>query len=166
MELDALSEVTRMAKDSNDIGHRRHLARLYHSDIFLARCFLDSLFSVSSTTPELESAMKLCGFLSSILAVRLAAAYLVSPDGTAAPGANSDCSEWVQDSYALTCAIIEEIYGITEAQFEEWVSKPTRHSGGPQLMKRVEPDRHRDGERVHPPFWSLLLRPDQLCLRV
>lgn len=56
----------------------------------------------------------------SALALRSAEAYLVSPDGTAAPGATEDCSAWVQDSYLLTCAIIEESFGMTEAQFEEW----------------------------------------------
>lgn len=56
----------------------------------------------------------------SALALRSAQAYLVPPDGTAAPGATEDCSAWVQDSYLLTCAIIEESFGMTEAQFEEW----------------------------------------------
>lgn len=56
----------------------------------------------------------------SALVLRSAEAYLVSPDGTAAPGATEDCSAWVQDSYLLTCAIIEATFGMTEAQFEEW----------------------------------------------
>ncbi|KAJ4424542.1 hypothetical protein N0V82_000866 [Gnomoniopsis sp. IMI 355080] len=56
----------------------------------------------------------------SALVLRSAEAYLVSPDGTAAPGATEDCSAWVQDSNLLTCAIIEASFGMTEAQFEEW----------------------------------------------
>ncbi|KAI1127539.1 hypothetical protein F5Y10DRAFT_191562 [Nemania abortiva] len=64
--------------------------------------------------------MKFSGLALSTLALRAAEAYLVSPDGTAAPGASEDCSAWVQDSYLLTCAIIEEYYGMTEAQFIAW----------------------------------------------
>lgn len=68
--------------------------------------------------------MNLFHILSFFSVVRPLTAYLVAPDGTAAPGASTDCSEWVQDSYDLTCAIVEEFYGITEAEYEEWVSSP------------------------------------------
>jgi hypothetical protein len=61
--------------------------------------------------------------LVSIFVIPFVEAYLVSPPGVAAPGADADCSEWVEQSYGLTCAIIEEFYGMTEAQFEAWVSK-------------------------------------------
>ncbi|KAI0476852.1 hypothetical protein F4859DRAFT_65195 [Xylaria cf. heliscus] len=64
--------------------------------------------------------MKFSSLALSALALRTAEAYLVSPDGTAAPGASEDCSAWVQDSYLLTCAIIEKYYGMTEAQFIAW----------------------------------------------
>ncbi|KAI0903549.1 hypothetical protein F4823DRAFT_269713 [Ustulina deusta] len=64
--------------------------------------------------------MKFSSLALSALALRAAEAYLVSPDGTAAPGASKDCSAWVQDSYLLTCAIIEEYYGMTEAEFIAW----------------------------------------------
>lgn len=67
--------------------------------------------------------MNLFSFLTLFLVARPLAAYLVAPDGTAAPGASTDCSEWVQDSYDLTCAIVEEFYGITEAEYEQWVSR-------------------------------------------
>ncbi|KAJ5609514.1 hypothetical protein N7528_010081 [Penicillium herquei] len=55
-----------------------------------------------------------------LLATRIAAGYLVSPSGTAFPGASSSCSEWVSYSEGLTCAKIEATYGITEAQFLDW----------------------------------------------
>ncbi|RWA06976.1 hypothetical protein EKO27_g8135 [Xylaria grammica] len=64
--------------------------------------------------------MKPFTLLSSALALSLAEAYLVAPPGTAAPGASSQCSEWIEMSYGLTCAIIERIYGITAAEFEAW----------------------------------------------
>lgn len=66
-------------------------------------------------------------YLLSPLAVGQTAAYLVTPDGTAAPGADPDCTEWVQDSYALTCEIIEAGFGITEAQFVAWVGVNSIH---------------------------------------
>ena len=46
----------------------------------------------------------------------------MTPPGAAAPGSDVDCTEWIQQSYALTCAIIEEFYGLTAAEFESWVS--------------------------------------------
>lgn len=64
--------------------------------------------------------------VSTALAIHFASAqYLVAPPdgGTAAPGASADCSAWVQQSYALTCEGIEAYYGITEANFEAWVSE-------------------------------------------
>ncbi|KAH7346764.1 LysM domain-containing protein [Rhexocercosporidium sp. MPI-PUGE-AT-0058] len=64
--------------------------------------------------------MKLSHVLSSAPVLGQAGAYLVTPDGTPAPGSSVYCSLWVQDSYALTCAIIEKFYGLTEALFEEW----------------------------------------------
>lgn len=66
--------------------------------------------------------MKLIKLVSSALAFRAADAYLVAPPGTAAPGATQSCSDWVQQSYGLTCAIIEKFYGMTDAQFQAWVS--------------------------------------------
>lgn len=66
--------------------------------------------------------MKLSYLFSSALAFCLAGAYLVPPDGTPAPGAASDCSGWVQQSYGLNCTLIERVFGMSEAQFEAWVS--------------------------------------------
>lgn len=67
--------------------------------------------------------MKSIRFLASALALCLVDAYLVTPPGTPAPGAASACSAWVQASYGLTCDIIYRFYGMTAAEFEEWVSK-------------------------------------------
>lgn len=58
-----------------------------------------------------------------LLTQHIAAGYLVTPSGTAFPGASSSCSEWVAYSEGLTCAKIEATYGITEAQFLDWVSR-------------------------------------------
>ncbi|KAL4981877.1 hypothetical protein BDW68DRAFT_183077 [Aspergillus falconensis] len=58
----------------------------------------------------------LCYFLG----LSLAGAYLVSPPGTAAPGTTEDCTQWVEYSSDLTCAWIETLFGMAEAQFEEW----------------------------------------------
>ena len=66
-----------------------------------------------------------CSIISSaLLAFQIGGvrAYLVSPDGTAAPGTISTCSDWVQALYALTCALIEEYFEITAANFELWVN--------------------------------------------
>ncbi|KAI0975407.1 carbohydrate-binding module family 50 protein [Xylaria arbuscula] len=71
-------------------------------------------------SPLSRPVMKFLAPALSLLALRSAEAYLVAPLGTPAPGAPEDCSAWVQDAYGLTCAIIEEFYGMTEAQFEEW----------------------------------------------
>ncbi|KAJ8069030.1 hypothetical protein OCU04_002704 [Sclerotinia nivalis] len=64
--------------------------------------------------------MKLFHLTSYALSLHLVGAYLVTPDGPAAPGSTSACSEWVEQSYDITCAIIEEFYGLTEAEFEAW----------------------------------------------
>ncbi|PYI18206.1 hypothetical protein BO86DRAFT_314207 [Aspergillus japonicus CBS 114.51] len=55
-----------------------------------------------------------------LVASRLTAGYLIAPSGTAFPGANSDCSEWVTYTTGLTCAEIEATYSITEEEFLEW----------------------------------------------
>jgi hypothetical protein len=49
--------------------------------------------------------------------------YLVCPPGTAAPGTTDDCSGWIEYSSSLTCALIEQYFGMTEAKFEAWVSQ-------------------------------------------
>lgn len=59
------------------------------------------------------------------LALRPVDAYLVSPPGTAAPGANEDCSGWVYNAYKLSCDAVVNYYGITLGEFEEWVSRCT-----------------------------------------
>ncbi|KAL6891177.1 hypothetical protein HDV57DRAFT_484731 [Trichoderma longibrachiatum] len=64
--------------------------------------------------------MKASSFLSVVLAFSLADAYLVNPPGAAAPGTTSSCSGWIEKSYALTCEIIEQYYGMTEDQFVSW----------------------------------------------
>ncbi|KAJ6003520.1 hypothetical protein N7451_006067 [Penicillium sp. IBT 35674x] len=51
------------------------------------------------------------------MALRSAQAYLVTPSGTAFPGANSDCSEWVSGASGLTCAEVFEQYDINQALF-------------------------------------------------
>ncbi|KAK0385665.1 hypothetical protein NLU13_6842 [Sarocladium strictum] len=64
--------------------------------------------------------MKLIHLLASSLAFQCVESYLVTPDGVAAPGSNTDCSSWIQASYEMTCEIIELYYNLSEAQFEEW----------------------------------------------
>jgi hypothetical protein len=66
--------------------------------------------------------MKLSYSLFSALALRQVGAYLVTPPGTAAPGANVDCSEWVDAVADLTCADVESTYSLTEADYEAYVS--------------------------------------------
>lgn len=68
--------------------------------------------------------MKFISSISLALAAQLSSAYLVSPPGTAAPGATNECSKWTEDTNGLTCDILVEYYGFTLAQFEEWVSEP------------------------------------------
>ncbi|KAI1464713.1 LysM domain-containing protein [Daldinia caldariorum] len=70
-----------------------------------------------------------------VLALPLAKAYLVAPPGTPAPGAASGCSEWVQQSYGLTCAIIEQFYGISAAEFEAWNPSVTQLGSGCNLIQ-------------------------------
>jgi hypothetical protein len=55
------------------------------------------------------------------LTVPLAAGYLISPPGNAAPGTTASCSGWVKYSTGMTCGSITNTYGITEAEFESWV---------------------------------------------
>jgi hypothetical protein len=71
----------------------------------------------------LNTIMRLCQLLASVLAFSQADAYLVTPPGTVAPGAISTCSEWVQASYGMTCDIIHRLFGMTDAEFELWVSR-------------------------------------------
>ena len=52
----------------------------------------------------------------------LAAGYLVSPPGTAAPGTNANCSSWVIAGPGVTCALVEQAYRVSEEDFEDWVS--------------------------------------------
>lgn len=66
--------------------------------------------------------MKLIHPLASSLAFQSVESYLVTPDGVAAPGSNTDCSAWIQASYEITYEIVELYYDLIEAQFEEWVS--------------------------------------------
>ncbi|KAL2831691.1 hypothetical protein BDW59DRAFT_157657 [Aspergillus cavernicola] len=55
--------------------------------------------------------------------------YLIPPPGTAAPGITDECSQWPQYSSSLTCAWIEQLFGMTEAQFAEWNPIVTETSG-------------------------------------
>jgi hypothetical protein len=59
-----------------------------------------------------------------LTALPLVAGYLVSPPGTAYPGASADCSGWVEGTTGLSCADVEEAYYITESEFESWVCSP------------------------------------------
>lgn len=54
------------------------------------------------------------------LAARLVLGYVVSPPGSAFPGADSNCSGWVEGG-TQTCAEAEAAAGITDAEFEAWV---------------------------------------------
>lgn len=56
------------------------------------------------------------------LAAKLATSYLVTPDGTAFPGADSDCSAWVQGTTGIPCSDIAAVVGITLTEFETWVT--------------------------------------------
>lgn len=56
------------------------------------------------------------------IAVSLVSGYLVAPPGTAAPGTTDSCSKWVMAISGMTCEMVESAYGITEADFESWVS--------------------------------------------
>ncbi|KAL4733813.1 hypothetical protein BDV11DRAFT_175330 [Aspergillus similis] len=61
--------------------------------------------------------------------------YLVSPPGTAAPGTTDDCSEWIEYSSSLTCALIEQYFGMTEAEFEAWNPIVTELGSGCTLIE-------------------------------
>ncbi|RHZ45036.1 uncharacterized protein CDV56_102610 [Aspergillus thermomutatus] len=78
--------------------------------------------------------MKLSPVLRMLICPPLVGAYLVSPPGTAAPGTTADCSEWIEYSSSLTCALIEQLFGMTEAQFEEWNPIVTELSTGCTLI--------------------------------
>ncbi|KAF5137709.1 hypothetical protein E5D57_001488 [Metarhizium anisopliae] len=65
--------------------------------------------------------MKALASILVVLAASLAEGYLVSPQGTPAPGATKDCSAWVQQSLGQTCASIESAYGMSSAKFQEWL---------------------------------------------
>ncbi|GAM42975.1 hypothetical protein TCE0_044r17416 [Talaromyces pinophilus] len=54
------------------------------------------------------------------IALPVVSAYLVAPPGVAAPGTTSQCSAWVAYSSSLTCASIEESYGISSGNFASW----------------------------------------------
>ena len=71
-------------------------------------------------------------------------AYLVTPAGTAFPGANSDCSEWVSGSSGLTCEEIYAEYNINQALFYYFVSvnfdrSHSILSSGTRLTLTIEP---------------------------
>ncbi|KAK7961078.1 hypothetical protein PG988_012292 [Apiospora saccharicola] len=71
------------------------------------------------------------------LALGLADAYLVAPDGTPAPGAASSCSAWVQNSYALTCDKITTILGMTQEQFKSWNPSVAQLGPGCNMIKNL-----------------------------
>jgi hypothetical protein len=86
--------------------------------------------------------MKPFQLLASALAFIVADAYLVTPPGTVAPGAISTCSEWVQASYGMTCEIIHRLFGMTDTEFELWVSPYASCLGSycyTQVLIRAEP---------------------------
>ncbi|KAJ6013314.1 hypothetical protein N7540_007905 [Penicillium herquei] len=61
--------------------------------------------------------MTMMKLITAFAALGTAHAYLISPPGTAFPGANSECSEWVSGSSGLTCAEVEAKYYLTEGLF-------------------------------------------------
>lgn len=109
--------------------------------------------------------MKLLHLISSVLFFSQARAYLVSPPGAAAPGATAECSEWVQESYSLTCTIIEEFYGLTVAQFQAWVSFNSLFYRV-VFLTSVEPVGHSTGSKLHFDLEPLLLCANRLCAYV
>ena len=66
--------------------------------------------------------MKLSFSASLALTFSVVGGYLVAPPGAVAPGTTSQCSEWVAYNSLWACENIEVLFGITEAEFEEWVS--------------------------------------------
>lgn len=93
------------------------------------------------------------------------AQYLVPPPdgGTPAPGASTDCSAWVQQSYEMTCEIIEVYYGITQANFEKWVCQ--MNSGYYFNTDKVESNHDRVGTELHSYTGLVLLYSHQLYTR-
>ncbi|EEQ32195.1 LysM domain-containing protein [Microsporum canis CBS 113480] len=79
--------------------------------------------------------MRLFTLFFTSLIFRQAASYLVSPPGTPAPGATVECTDWVQQSYGLTCAIIKQFYGMSAAQFEKWNPSVTQLGSGCNLIQ-------------------------------
>ncbi|KAJ5670953.1 hypothetical protein N7507_000080 [Penicillium longicatenatum] len=73
-----------------------------------------------------------------------ATAYLISPNGTAAPGSAEDCSSWFGYEKGVTCQMVEVLYEITAAEFEEWNPIVTEVGSGcaliPDLYFCVEVD--------------------------
>lgn len=82
--------------------------------------------------------MKLSHTLAPAVLFRLASAYLVSPPGTAAPGASDRCSAWVKASYGLSCEIIGRFWGMSQAEFEEWASLLLHSYRSFRILTRVE----------------------------
>ncbi|OBT64730.1 hypothetical protein VE03_05914 [Pseudogymnoascus sp. 23342-1-I1] len=78
--------------------------------------------------------MKLALLSWQFLATSITEAYLVSPAGTAAPGTTEDCTQWVEYSSGLTCALLETYFGMTEAEFEEWNPIVTELGDGCELL--------------------------------
>ncbi|OOQ86417.1 hypothetical protein PEBR_21486 [Penicillium brasilianum] len=82
--------------------------------------------------------MMLFNFFWGLLAVlSLVQGYLVSPPGTAAPGTTDDCSGWIEYSSSLTCALIEQYFGMTEAEFEAWNPIVTELGSGCTLIEEL-----------------------------
>ncbi|KAK7918376.1 hypothetical protein PG985_010250 [Apiospora marii] len=81
--------------------------------------------------------MRLIALTYYALALGLADAYLVAPDGTPAPGAASSCSAWVQNSYALTCDKITTALGMTQDQFQSWNPSVTQLGPGCNMIKNM-----------------------------
>ncbi|KAE8324059.1 hypothetical protein BDV39DRAFT_217404 [Aspergillus sergii] len=81
--------------------------------------------------------MKLSKLSLSLLAPVLAGAYLVTPPGTVAPDTTDGCSKWVEYSSGLTCSYIENLYGMTEAEFEAWNPIVTELGDGCSLISSL-----------------------------
>ncbi|RAO73092.1 uncharacterized protein BHQ10_009104 [Talaromyces amestolkiae] len=64
--------------------------------------------------------MILTHLIAAFLASKLATGYLVTPSGTAFPGADSDCSGWVAGTTGISCANVVAAVGITLTEFETW----------------------------------------------
>ncbi|KAI3329474.1 LysM domain protein [Ustulina deusta] len=79
--------------------------------------------------------MKFLAFALSSIVLPSTGAYLVSPPGTAAPGATAQCSAWVQASYGVTCEIIERVYGMSEDQLISWNPSVAQLGDGCNLIQ-------------------------------